>query len=116
MIQEHPVVICHQKLLHFVNYSLNPEILHLELADGSKVQSTQKAENVNVSVGKSICRVDFTVTKLLKDVDLVLRSELVISLESCHQLERAAYAYLDRKRMEQGPGNSVTFRKTTLVL
>ena len=51
---------------------LNPEIMHLELADGSKVQSTQKADNVNVSVGKSICRVDFTVTKLLKDVDLVL--------------------------------------------
>ena len=52
--------------------SLNPEILHLELADGSKVQSTQKAEDVNVYVGKSICRVNFTVTKLLQDVDLVL--------------------------------------------
>ena len=51
---------------------LHPEILHLELADGSKVQSTQKAENVNVNVGKSICWVDFTVTKLLKDVDLYL--------------------------------------------
>ena len=51
---------------------LNPEILHLELADGSKVQSTQKADNVSVCVGKSICWVDFTVTKLLKDVDLVL--------------------------------------------
>ena len=88
---------------------LNPEILHLELANGSKVQSTQKAENVNVNVGKSICRVDFTVTKLLKDVDLVLGVNWLISLESCHQLERTAYAYLDRKRMEQGPGNSVTF-------
>ena len=53
---------------------LNPEILHLELADDSKVQSTQKADNVKVCVGKSICRVDFTVTKLLKDVDLVLES------------------------------------------
>ena len=51
---------------------LNPEILHLELADGSKVQSTQKADNVNVVVGKSICRVSFTVIKLLKDVALVL--------------------------------------------
>ena len=30
---------------------LNPEILHLELADGSKVQSTQKAQNVNVMWG-----------------------------------------------------------------
>ena len=36
------------------------------------MQSTQKADNVNVCVGKSICRVDFTVTKLLKDVDMVL--------------------------------------------
>ena len=52
--------------------NLNQEILHLELADGSKVQSTQKAVNVHVNVGKSICRVDFTVTKLLRDVDLVL--------------------------------------------
>ena len=51
---------------------LNPEILHLELAHGSKVQSTQKAKNVNVIVGKPICWVSFIVTKLLKDVDLVL--------------------------------------------
>ena len=51
---------------------LNPEILHLELADGSKVQSTQKADNAKVCVGKSICWVDFIVTKLLKDVNLVL--------------------------------------------
>ena len=48
----------------------NPEILHLELANGSKVQSTQKADNVKVCVGKSICRIDFTVTKLLRDADL----------------------------------------------
>ena len=51
---------------------LNPEILHLEIVDGSKVQSTQKADNVNVAMGKSICWVSFTVTKLLKDVDLIL--------------------------------------------
>ena len=51
---------------------MNLEILHLELADGSKVQSRQKAGNVNIAVGKSICWVSFTVTKLLKDVDLVL--------------------------------------------
>ena len=51
---------------------LNPEILHLELAYGSKVQLTQKTDNVKVCVGKSICLVDFIVTKLLKDVDLVL--------------------------------------------
>ena len=30
------------------------EMLYLELADSSKVQSTQKAKNVNVTVGKSI--------------------------------------------------------------
>ena len=34
---------------------LNPKILHLELPDGSKVQSTQKANNVKVYGGKSIC-------------------------------------------------------------
>ena len=48
------------------------EKLYLELADGSKIQSLQKVCNVYCHVGKSICWVDFTVTKLLHDVDLVL--------------------------------------------
>ena len=34
---------------------LDPEILQLELADSSKVQLMQKADNVNVVVGKPIC-------------------------------------------------------------
>ena len=49
------------------------EKLYLELADGSKIQATQKACNVYCHVGKSVCRVDFTVTNLLHNVDLVLR-------------------------------------------
>ena len=49
-----------------------PEILHLEFADGSKVESPQKAENISIVVGKSMCHVNFIVTKLLRNVDLVL--------------------------------------------
>ena len=51
---------------------LKKEKLHLELADGSKVQSTHKAPNVTLVVGKTVCKVDFTVTQLLFGVDLVL--------------------------------------------
>ena len=46
--------------------------MHLELADGSKVQSAHKAPNVTIVVGKTVCKVDFTVTQLLFGVDLVL--------------------------------------------
>ena len=41
---------------------LEKEKLHLELADGSKVQSAHKAPNVTIVVGKTVCKVDFTVT------------------------------------------------------
>ena len=41
---------------------LEKEKLHLELADGSKVQSAHKAPNVTIVVGKAVCKVDFTVT------------------------------------------------------
>ena len=51
---------------------LEKKKLHLELADGSKVQFAHKAPNVTLVVGKTICRVDFTVTQLLFGVDLVL--------------------------------------------
>ena len=51
---------------------LEKETMYLELADGSKIQSTQKASDVKCQVGKSVCRVTFTVTKLLHNVDLVL--------------------------------------------
>ena len=51
---------------------LEKERLHLELADGSKVQAAHKAPNVTLVVGKTVCKVDFTVTQLLFGVDLVL--------------------------------------------
>ena len=51
---------------------LEKEKLHLEFADGSKVQSAHKAPNVPIVVGKTVCKVDFTVTQLLFGVDLVL--------------------------------------------
>ena len=50
---------------------LEKEMMYLELADGSKIQATQKASNVCCEVGKSVCKA-FTVTQLLHNVDLVL--------------------------------------------
>ena len=49
-----------------------PELVHLELADGSKIRSTSKVRGVMCTVGTNICKLDLTVTKLLHDVDLVL--------------------------------------------
>ena len=49
-----------------------PELVHLEVADGSKIRSTQKVQGVTCMVGNIVCSVDFTVTKLLHDVDVVL--------------------------------------------
>ena len=51
---------------------LEKERLHLELANGSKVQSAHKVPNVILVVGKTVCKVDFTVTQLLFEVGLVL--------------------------------------------
>ena len=49
-----------------------PELVHLELADGSKIRSTQKIQGVMCRVGQTVSYEDFTVTKLLHGVDLVL--------------------------------------------
>ena len=50
----------------------SPALVHLELADGSKVQSTQQTLAVPCTVGRSVCKMSFTVTKLLSNVDVVL--------------------------------------------
>ena len=49
-----------------------PDVVHLELADGSKIRSTQKIPGVMCSAGKISSYEDFTVTKLLHGVDVVL--------------------------------------------
>ena len=51
----------------------SPALVHLELEDGSKIQSTQQVQGVRCTMGNLVCRLDFTVTKLLHQVDLVLR-------------------------------------------
>ena len=79
---------------------LNPEIPHLELETGSKVQSTQRADNVKVCMGKSICRVGLYSYQIVERCGPSVRSQLALIMESCHQLERASDAHLDRKRME----------------
>ena len=46
--------------------------LHLELADGSKIQATEQAQGVVCNIGETSVRMNFTVTKLLSAVDCVL--------------------------------------------
>ena len=50
-------------------------LIHLELADGSKVRSTQQTQAVPCIVGNRICQITFTVTKLLSNVDVVLGTD-----------------------------------------
>ena len=49
-----------------------PDLVHLELADGSKIRSTQKIPGVMCSAGQIVSYEDFTVTKLLHGVDVML--------------------------------------------
>ena len=49
-----------------------PSVLHLELADGSKIQVTEQAQGVVCNIGETSVRMNFTVTKLLSAVDCVL--------------------------------------------
>ena len=49
-----------------------PSVLHLELADGSKIQATEQAQGVVCNIGETSVRMNFTVTKLLSAVDCVL--------------------------------------------
>ena len=49
-----------------------PCVLYLELADGSKCQSTKQAQDVVCTIGELGVHMNFTVTKLLSDVDCVL--------------------------------------------
>ena len=49
----------------------SPALVHLELADGSKIQSTQQTLAVPCTIGNAVCNISFTVTKLLSNVDIV---------------------------------------------
>ena len=51
---------------------LSLNLIHLELADGSKVRSTQQTQVVPCTVGNSICQITSIVIKLLSNVDVVL--------------------------------------------
>ena len=49
-----------------------PAELHLELADGSKIKSTQQTQFTQCTVGEASSLIRFTITKLLSNVDIVL--------------------------------------------
>ena len=46
--------------------------MHLELADGSKIKSTQQTQFTQCTVGEASSLIRFTITKLLSNVDIVL--------------------------------------------
>ena len=49
-----------------------PALLHLELADGTKIKSTQQTQFTNCVVGEAVSQIRFTITNLLSNVDVVL--------------------------------------------
>ena len=49
-----------------------PALLHLELADGTKIKSTQQTQFTNCVVGEAVSKIRFTITNLLSNVDVVL--------------------------------------------
>ena len=49
-----------------------PTMLHLELADGSKIKSMQQTQFTMCIVGEAMSKIKFKVTNLLSIVDLVL--------------------------------------------
>ena len=55
-----------------------PAVLHLELADGSKIKATQQTKVTNCTVGEAVSRINFTVTNLLSNVDLVLGMDWLV--------------------------------------
>ena len=50
----------------------HPALVHLELADGTKIKSTQETQVTTCTVGTATCKISFTITKLLSNVDVVL--------------------------------------------
>ena len=55
-----------------------PAVLHLELADGSKIKATQQTQSTSCTVGEAVSKITFTVTKLLSNVDLVLGMDWLV--------------------------------------
>ena len=67
----------------------------LELAYGSKVRATKKASEVMCTVGKAVCRLEFTGTKLLR-CRSGFGSELVSPIESSGGLDKTNYEHMDK--------------------
>ena len=55
-----------------------PAVLHLELADGSKIKATQQTQVTKCTVGEAVSKINFTVTNLLSHVDLVLGMDWLV--------------------------------------
>ena len=55
-----------------------PAVLHLELANGSKIKATQQTKVTTCTVGEAVSKINFTVTNLLSNVDLVLGMDWLV--------------------------------------
>ena len=79
-----------------------PSVLHLELADGSKIQATEQAQGVVCNIGETSVHMDFTVTKLLSAVDCVLGMDWLQTVESSDRLEEAKHVFVCKKSLDPG--------------
>ena len=71
-----------------------PAVMHLELADGSKIQSTEQTQDTICTLGECIGKMSFTVTQLLSNVDVVLGMDWLKEMESCYRLETPDPVYI----------------------
>ena len=76
----------------------SPTLIHVELADGSKVRSIQQTQAVPCIVGNSICQTTFTVTKLLSNVDVVLGMDWLMRWNPVIDWKKQSmYLYVNRQ-------------------
>ena len=90
-----------------------PSVLFLELADGSKIQSTEQAQDVVCNIGELGVHMNFTVTKLLSDVDCVLGMDWLQYWNPVIDWKKTNYVFVCKRSLDPGTRRIVA-RTTSL--
>ena len=86
------------KAITSIGLYTSPTLVHLKLADGLRIRSTQQVQGVKCTFGNFVCIVNFTVTKLLHQGDRHgVRSRLVGRVEPYHCKVEIDGKYLDKE-------------------
>ena len=90
-----------------------PAVLHLELADGSKIKATQQTKVTNCTVGEAVSKINFTVTNLLSNVDLVLGMDWLVQWNPVIDWRRQILNLYVNRHWTQVYGTSIGFFSTS---